>query len=247
MTHRTLKDYIPEKWRSTEHGESYARIAMRYGNPRLGQIDASWVDRVVVKMTTLNPATRNRHAAILNTIAKRAGITYRIPKAPIVEPARRAFSKEELAAVDVWFENNASVSHRAIYSILRDTGIRPGAEYRRIQWDGADRITVTSHKGGRISRSLTLTPAARLAISNHNGDYNGFTRTWNKMRKALFPNDSTVVPYTLRHTFAYRLLSAGIPLHVVSRLMGHTSIETTMQYVRLNPSDDLHALEALAR
>lgn len=247
MTHRTLKDYIPDKWCDTEHGESYARIALRYGNPRLSQIDASWIERTLSKMSDLTPATRNRHAGILNTILKRAGSNCRIPKAPIVEPARRAFTDAERTAVDLWFKNNASVAHNAIYVILRDTGIRPGAEFRRIRRVDNNRIEVTSLKGGRIARTLTLTPEAFAAIHYPTGDYTGFTRTWNKMRQALFPNDLTVVPYTLRHTFAYRLLSAGIPLHVVSRLMGHTSIETTMQYVRLNPSDDIKALEALTR
>ena len=37
--------------------------------------------------------------------------------------------------------------------------------------------------------------------------------------------------YTARHTYATRLISKGIPLAVVSKSMGHSSIHTTMNYL----------------
>jgi integrase/recombinase XerC len=46
--------------------------------------------------------------------------------------------------------------------------------------------------------------------------------------------------HTLRHTHAKRLVDAGVPLHVVARILGHESTKTTEVYV--TPSqDDLQA------
>jgi integrase/recombinase XerD len=43
--------------------------------------------------------------------------------------------------------------------------------------------------------------------------------------------------HTLRHTFASRLVRAGVNLKVVQALMGHSDIKTTLQYVHLYDGD----------
>lgn len=40
-----------------------------------------------------------------------------------------------------------------------------------------------------------------------------------------------ITPYWLRHSFVTHMIDAGVPPHVVSRLAGHTRLETTMIYV----------------
>jgi site-specific recombinase XerD len=42
----------------------------------------------------------------------------------------------------------------------------------------------------------------------------------------------TITPHQLRHSCATNLLRAGVPLHIVSSLLNHRSINTTMRYVR---------------
>ena len=41
--------------------------------------------------------------------------------------------------------------------------------------------------------------------------------------------------YCLRHTFASRLVMAGVDLRTVQELMGHRTITTTMRYVHPTP------------
>lgn len=53
-----------------------------------------------------------------------------------------------------------------------------------------------------------------------------------KGRCELFPH-----PHTLRHTRAVELLSAGIPVTAVQDLLGHSSLLTTAQYLRLSGQD----------
>lgn len=56
-------------------------------------------------------------------------------------------------------------------------------------------------------------------------------------RRELFPH-----PHTLRHTRAMELLSAGVPVTAVQDLLGHSSLLTTSQYLRLSGQDVKKAL-----
>src|SRR5215469_11983368 len=51
--------------------------------------------------------------------------------------------------------------------------------------------------------------------------------------------------HDLRHTFASRLVMAGVPLRVVQVLMGHKRIETTLRYSHLGEAQLHEAVERL--
>jgi site-specific recombinase XerD len=51
--------------------------------------------------------------------------------------------------------------------------------------------------------------------------------------------------HCLRHTFASRLVMAGIPIRTVAELLGHGNIQTTMRYAHLAPGHLASAVEAL--
>ena len=51
--------------------------------------------------------------------------------------------------------------------------------------------------------------------------------------------------HTLRHTFASRLVMAGVDLKTVQELMGHKTIAMTARYAHLAPTHKLQALETL--
>ena len=48
-----------------------------------------------------------------------------------------------------------------------------------------------------------------------------------------------------RHTFASRLVMAGVDLRTVAELLGHKKIQMTMRYAHLAPQHKLAALEKL--
>jgi integrase len=52
--------------------------------------------------------------------------------------------------------------------------------------------------------------------------------------------------HCLRHTFASRLVMAGVDLRTVAELMGHKKIQMTMRYAHLAPAHKLEAVEKLA-
>ncbi len=52
--------------------------------------------------------------------------------------------------------------------------------------------------------------------------------------------------YCLRHTFASRLVMAGVDLRTVAELMGYKAIQMTMRNAHLVPAHKLAAVERLA-
>jgi integrase/recombinase XerD len=58
--------------------------------------------------------------------------------------------------------------------------------------------------------------------------------------------DKRVHPHGLRHTYADELEKAGLPVSVISKLLGHSSVAVTSRYLEhLTNGDAIAALEAL--
>jgi len=88
---------------------------------------------------------------------------------------------------------------------------------------GAPRVFLTD-------RGLPWTPA-------------GISRAFQSMAKKA--GLGVMGPHILRHTFASRLVMAGVDLRTVQELLGHKSILMTMRYAHLSPDHKRMAMEAL--
>jgi hypothetical protein len=51
--------------------------------------------------------------------------------------------------------------------------------------------------------------------------------------------------HTFRHTFASRLVMAGVDLRTVQELMGHKTLQMTLRYAHLAPKHQLSAVQRL--
>lgn len=153
-----------------------------------------------------------------------------------------------------------------LVELLAETGMRTG-EAMRLLWRDIDlglanMLTVWETKGD-IPRSVPLTARAAAVFRRRatsfaelpvhkqrgvavEGPFRGLTqaalnRAWNKGKRAMgLERDRDFVPHSLRHGFASRLVKKGVPLAAVQRLLGHSSIRTTMIYAHLS-TDDLRA------
>jgi integrase len=128
----------------------------------------------------------------------------------------------------------------------------------RAKVDLADNFHMTDRlKEVMEKRFHNRRPGARYVFESANGGPRGYTAQGIKKavdRAGL--NDPDVVKdkggkvtiHTLRHTFASRLVQAGVSLAKVSKLLGHSSVTTTEIYAHLAPNEvSEEAVEVLNR
>jgi integrase len=65
------------------------------------------------------------------------------------------------------------------------------------------------------------------------------------VQRANLPEDTT--PYVLRHTGASLLAAAGVPMHIIAMMLGHTNQRTTEMYVKRRPDYLREAVTTLDR
>ena len=86
-------------------------------------------------------------------------------------------------------------------------------------------------------RTERKTSSEYLFASSQGGkvDANNFDKTLKALaRKAGVKNADAVSAHTFRHSFATILLNEGQPIDVVSKLLGHNNIQTTLIYAKRN-------------
>ena len=151
--------------------------------------------------------------------------------------------------------------HLPELDIALNTGMRRKEQYRRIDWSCVDLLRrdlyIPPSKNGK-SRHVPLNAEALGAfqelcertggkgpifVSNHGEPLLG-PRHW--FKDAV--QEAGIEHFTwhdLRHTFASRLVMAGVDLRTVADLMGHKHIQMTMRYSHLAPAHTLAAVERL--
>jgi integrase len=138
--------------------------------------------------------------------------------------------------------------------------MRRGEQYR-LRWQDVDLkrgiLTIPRSKHGE-ARHIQINSVARSALLKlrERGDGIGYvcpgyegprSRDWRRwfedvIQSAAIPNFRW---HDLRHTFASRLVMAGVPLRAVQTLLGHKRLETTLRYSHLGESHLREAVERL--
>lgn len=71
------------------------------------------------------------------------------------------------------------------------------------------------------------------------------SRSFKKFVKKSDDVPNTVTLHGLRHSCATDLLRQGVPMHIVQKIMGHSSIEVTQVYEHLNQEDITNAIKGI--
>jgi len=140
-----------------------------------------------------------------------------------------------------------------------NTGLRSGEQFL-LTWDLIDleRGILTVPKEGKTGRRfIPINSACRAALLQLHEQSNGSAYVCYRTdspedrrsdRFRAITAKAGVVNFRwhdLRHTFASRLVMAGVDLRTVQQFLGHTTIVTTMRYAHLSPEHGKAAIEKL--
>lgn len=153
--------------------------------------------------------------------------------------------------------------HMPELDIALNTGMRRSEQYLRIDWTCVDLLRcdlyIPKTKNG-ASRHIPLNPEAVTAFRDLYARTKGQGPIFAAKRggeRLLGPRhwfedalaEAKVKKFTwhdLRHTFASRLVMAGVDLRTAAELMGHKRIQMTMRYAHLAPAHKLAAVQKLS-
>lgn len=174
---------------------------------------------------------------------------------------RRGFL--DASQLERFLEAESRSEYRLLWLLMCDCGLRMG-ECLRLQWgdlldDGHGREQLRIEGKGRRLRYVPTTKRVRDAAEA------GFLFAGPGAETAIpFVVTSRAVqqrfkrvaaragvlrahlcPHSLRHTYATRLLIAGVDPLSVSAMLGHRSMETTLGYLHTNPEAQRRVAQAL--
>lgn len=257
-------------WRDSRSEEKMVfnmnRALKFFGTKRpVRDITTEQVDEYILhlKNRNLSNATINRHLAALSKILTVSLEYDQIEKKPKFRRLQetkwrlRWLTQDEVKRL---LQTCEDLGYDDIYDAIAvsvDTGIRAG-ELQQLRTDSVRDGGLLVDGKNHDWRSIPLTKRAavilaRRASASHCLGSNPqflFPRGawwrsgWERVR-GLSGLGEDVVWHTLRHTFASRLVQKGAPLQVVQGLMGHRTIQTTLRYAKINPTNTADAIASL--
>lgn len=197
-------------------------------------------------------ATINRKMAALSKLLRKAykmGNIYSLPEFRRQKERSGRIRFLELDEEDKLFSQirSHSIEYYQLAVFLVDTGARLG-EAIGLRWndihDGS--VTFWLTKSGR-SRSVPLTSRVREVLASIERTGLGpfgrikqyqFRAVWHEAKAEIgLALDTELVPHSLRHTCASRLVRGGIDIRRVQMWLGHQTLQMTMRYSHLATHD----------
>lgn len=225
------------------------------------------IERWIASHEDWKPATCNRYRALLSLVY-RLGIQngkVAVNPARLVRHRRESNGRirwllpEEETKLRKVIESQYSI-HLQELEVALNTGLRRSEQYS-LTWECVDLerklLMIPRTKNGE-TRYVPLNSAAlnalqdlrtrsdgtgRVFMSPQGARLSGPRQWFGRAVQAAGVKDFTW--HCLRHTFASRLVMAGVDLRTVQELMGHKTISMTCRYAHLAPSHKLAAVERL--
>ena len=212
-------------------------------------------------------ATRNRYQAAFSLVFRVAIDNGKLQQNPAARIKRRAEASRIrfLSPTEETLLREVMARRCAIYlpalDISLNTGMRASEQFS-LEWGQVDleqrRLTLTKTKSKRV-RHLPLSSSALKAFTmlkeGSSRNHVFINKRGSKLRSHRDWFDGVVREAGLkgytwhanRHTFASRLVMAGVDLRTVADFLGHATIQQTMVYAHLAPDHKLEAISRLER
>jgi site-specific recombinase XerD len=258
------------KMHKRSYGDDEVRMAKlqeQFGQRSADSITPQEIERWLSARTKNRPATLNRYRALLS-LTYRLGVQngkVNVNPARLVRQRRedngviRFLSLEEETKLREVIERDCP-HHLPELELALNTGLRLSEQYG-LAWDCVSferkSLTIPLSKNGKtrhVPLNETSITALRTAQTQNNDQPWVFLNRFGQQLKSprqWFDDaveDAGVKDFTwhcLRHTFASRLVMAGVDLRTVQELMGHKTIQMTVRYAHLAPKHQLAAVERL--
>ncbi len=269
-----IEDYLKRAKGALRSYRDYERYG-RYWTDALGtktlrQVTPGDIERYIAGLDDeLTPASINRQLAFLKrvfnvAIADGKAITNPVRSVKLFKEnnqrVRFLTDEEELRLREAIGE-----TEWPMVAVAMHTGLRQAEEFK-LHWEHVDFttgiLTVPRSKHGetrRVPMNDTVREILRARTSRLKGACvfpSGTGETpidaCNYMRRIFVPALAAAAIenfhwHDLRHTFASRLIMAGVDLRTVQELMGHKTITMTLRYAHLSPAHQLDAVQRLNR
>jgi len=224
--------------------------------------DPEAVKGYIANQSRWSNAYKQGVAYAYNSYVLSNGLHWDLPRFRIEDKLPRIPTEEKINQVIV----RARGKYVLVFSILRDTGMRP-IELERTRARDIDlergTITVRTAKGGagrtvQIRRRTLALLKEYLGKRNFGLDEKPFPRRkkmtgrWVRLRntvarKLMDPNFRTIRLYDLRHFAATMMYHKTRDLLHTKRMLGHLSLKSTLRYVQLIAFKDDDYTSAVAR
>lgn len=177
----------------------------------------------------------------------------RIHKVKTCKTVKETYSDE---TIEIMRDNSGCIRDLAIIDLLASTGMRVGElvnlnrndidfvnrecvvlgkgnKQRKVYFDARTKIHLSQYLKGRTDENLALfvslqKPFDRLQIS-------GVEIRLRELGRKLDINK--VHPHKFRRTLATMAIDKGMPIEQVQKLLGHESVDTTLQYAMVNQNN----------
>ena len=236
-----------------------ARLLPAFGEKPLDRIAPQEVGRWFDAFSRTAPGNANNGLKLLRQILNFAIARGHLERNPVrdIRPNRRPrmtrfLSTEEIARLHRALDGQAgkgSLQQVDIIRLLLLTGCRKG-EIVRLRWSEVrgDTLTLADSKTG--PREVPLGSRARCILERQPRGDSTFVfpsprdpsrpryrelALWYRVRREAAIEDVRL--HDLRHTHASHAVMNGVPVPVVSRLLGHSSVRMTLRYAHLGDRD----------
>lgn len=187
------------------------------------------------------PATVNRKATVLRAVLSKACERHELTEHPMtgIKPQRvdddariRTFSDAERGRIyGVVDAGDCKPEIGTALYIMLNTGVRPGREVERLRVDTKSASVVvpstTTSKAAK-ARHIPINPTLAARLREHKTWRMPTRKEWDAVMARARVEDS--FPYAARHDFLSRLANSGVPMHVVQKIAGHSTITITAKY-----------------
>ena len=246
-----------------------SQLLPAFGSEPLDRIAPAQVRRWFDAYSRTAPGGANRSFQVLRQILNFAIACGHIEENPAQgvrknrrQPLTRFLSTEEIAHLHKALDKHAgedNVQQADIIRLLLLTGCRKG-EIVRLRWSEVrdDMLALADSKTG--PRKVPLGTRARSILERQPRGGSAFVfpspldparprgvqlSLWNRLRREVGIEDVRL--HDLRHTHASHAVMSGVPVPVVSRLLGHSNVRMTLRYAHLGDREIEAAAERVGR